>query len=212
MLDAYHCLFVWRFEEVLADTCKSHWFLSHLLGRLLTCGTASRKRQRNKISSRCGQCGRLPSAIISHRLPVVVPRTMGIPDVVLTILRLVPRAFLWSTLGAFVWMPLGCAELSICFCHRKLKLRIRLCQLLNMFLKPRSQSAGTCWNHRIPSVLSIVQFVTIHSINKAIQRYDIAEGACQHTAGLPHQAEQEGVQHRLKSLEQVGLGDRSWIP
>ena len=72
--------------------------------------------------------------------------------------------------GAFVWMPLGCAELSICFCHRKLKLRIRLCQLLNMFLKPRSQSAGTCWNHRIPSVLSIVQFVTIHSINKAIQR------------------------------------------
>ena len=98
MLDAYHCLFVWRFNEVLADTCKSHWFLSHLLRKLLTCGTASRKRQRNKISSRCGQCGRLPSAIISHRLPVVVPRTMGIPDVVLTILRLVPRAFLWSTL------------------------------------------------------------------------------------------------------------------
>lgn len=63
-----------------------------------------------------------------------------------------------------------------------------------------------CWN----LLESTVQFVTIHSINKAIQRY--RRRSIQHTAGLPHQAEQEGVQHRLKSLEQVGLGDRSWIP
>ena len=101
MLDAYHCLFVWRFEWgssrhmqkslVLQPSARQIADLRHRIEK------KTKKQNKLKVWS-VWSATRLPSAIISHRLPVVVPRTMGIPDVVLTILRLVPRAFLWSTL------------------------------------------------------------------------------------------------------------------